>query len=243
MSAGKGHLSSCERVRKSFGDNLVLDGIDLTIDRGEVVVIAGPSGSGKSTMLRCINGLEGIDEGEVRFDGRSLAKAGKDVNRMRAEIGMVFQQFNLFAHKSVMHNLTMAPIEVKGLAQGRGARARRRLLERVGLDREGGRLPGRPVGRPAAARRDRPGAGHGAEAHALRRAHLGTRPGDDPGGARRHARPRARRHDHGRRHARDGLRARGRATGSSSSTTARSSSRRRRTSSSTRRRASARAIS
>ena len=101
-------------MRKSFGDNLVLDGIDLTIDRGEVVVIAGPSGSGKSTMLRCINGLEGIDEGDVRFDGRSLARAGKDVNRMRAQIGMVFQQFNLFAHRTVMENLTMAPVEVKG---------------------------------------------------------------------------------------------------------------------------------
>ena len=128
-----GHLVELERVRKSFGDNLVLDGIDLTIDRGEVVVIAGPSGSGKSTMLRCINGLEGIDEGDVRFDGTSLARAGKAVNRIRAEIGMVFQQFNLFAHRSVMDNLTMAPIEVKGLDKA-AARARaEKLLERVGL--------------------------------------------------------------------------------------------------------------
>ena len=133
MSAGKGHLVELEGVRKSFGDNVVLEGIDLTIDRGEVVVIAGPSGSGKSTMLRCINGLEGIDEGDVRFDGRSLAKAGRDVNRMRAEIGMVFQQFNLFAHKSVMENLTMAPIEVKGLGKAEARQRAQRLLERVGL--------------------------------------------------------------------------------------------------------------
>jgi glutamate transport system ATP-binding protein len=133
MSAGKGHLVELERVRKSFGDNVVLDGIDLTIDRGEVVVIAGPSGSGKSTMLRCINGLEGIDEGDVRFDGRSLAKAGRDVNRMRAEIGMVFQQFNLFAHKSVMENLTMAPIEVKGQTKTEAHQRAERLLQRVGL--------------------------------------------------------------------------------------------------------------
>ena len=125
MSAGKGHLVELERVRKSFGDNVVLDGIDLTIDRGEVVVIAGPSGSGKSTMLRCINGLEGIDEGDVRFEGRSLAKAGRDVNRMRAEIGMVFQQFNLFAHKSVMQNLSWRR------SRSRDSRRRRRATRPI----------------------------------------------------------------------------------------------------------------
>src|SRR3712207_4273500 len=111
------HLVELVEVRKSFGDNLVLDGIDLTIDRGEVIVIAGPSGSGKSTMLRCINGLEAIDSGDVRFDGQSLARAGREINRLRAEIGMVFQQFNLFAHKTVLQNLTMAPIEVKGVGK------------------------------------------------------------------------------------------------------------------------------
>jgi len=141
MSEGSAHLVELERVRKSFGDNLVLDSIDLTIDRGEVVVIAGPSGSGKSTMLRCINGLEGIDDGDVRFDGRSLARAGKDVNRIRAEIGMVFQQFNLFAHKTVMENLTMAPVEVLGL-KVRDARARaERLLKRVGLTEKADAYP------------------------------------------------------------------------------------------------------
>jgi glutamate transport system ATP-binding protein len=136
-----GHLVELERVRKSFGDNLVLDGIDLTIDRGEVVVIAGPSGSGKSTMLRCINGLEGIDDGDVRFDGRSLARVGKDVNRIRAEIGMVFQQFNLFAHRTVMDNLTMAPVEVKRLS-GREARdTAERLLARVGMTEKASAFP------------------------------------------------------------------------------------------------------
>jgi ABC-type polar amino acid transport system ATPase subunit len=144
MSEGtevNGHLVELESVRKSFGDNLVLDGIDLTIDRGEVVVIAGPSGSGKSTMLRCINGLEGIDSGDVRFGGRSLAGAGKAVNKMRAEIGMVFQSFNLFAHRSVIDNLTMAPIEVKGLDK-RSARERaERLLERVGLTEKADAFP------------------------------------------------------------------------------------------------------
>ena len=138
---GNGHLVELESVRKSFGDNLVLDGVDLTIDRGEVVVIAGPSGSGKSTMLRCINGLEGIDSGDVRFGGRSLAGAGKALNKIRAEIGMVFQSFNLFAHRSVIDNLTMAPVEVKGLDK-RAARERAdRLLERVGLTEKAEAFP------------------------------------------------------------------------------------------------------
>jgi ABC-type polar amino acid transport system ATPase subunit len=128
-----GRLVELLGVRKSFGDNLVLDGIDLTIDRGEVVVIAGPSGSGKSTMLRCINGLETVDEGEVRFDGESVTGAGRAINRLRAEIGMVFQQFNLFAHKTVMENVTIAPIQVKGLAKEKARERGMTLLERVGI--------------------------------------------------------------------------------------------------------------
>jgi ABC-type polar amino acid transport system ATPase subunit len=136
-----GRLVELLAVRKAFGDNVVLDGIDLTIDRGEVVVIAGPSGSGKSTMLRCINGLEGVDDGEVRFDGQSVSGAGKAVNRLRAEIGMVFQQFNLFAHKTVMQNVTLAPIQVKGLSR-EDARARaQKLLERVGIAEKSDALP------------------------------------------------------------------------------------------------------
>jgi ABC-type polar amino acid transport system ATPase subunit len=128
-------------VRKAFGDNVVLDRIDLTIDRGEVIVIAGPSGSGKSTMLRCINGLESVDGGEVRFDGESVSNAGKALNRLRAEIGMVFQQFNLFAHKTVMDNVTLAPIQVKGLSR-KDARARaQKLLERVGIAEKSDALP------------------------------------------------------------------------------------------------------
>jgi glutamate transport system ATP-binding protein len=134
-------LVELRTVRKSFGENVVLDGIDLTIGRGEVVVIAGPSGSGKSTMLRCINGLESVDEGEVRFDGRSVSGAGKAVAKLRSEIGMVFQQFNLFAHKTVMENVTLAPIEVKGLSKV-DARARgQKLLERVGISQKADAYP------------------------------------------------------------------------------------------------------
>ena len=127
------HLVEVEDVRKSFGDNVVLDGIDLDIDRGEAIVIAGPSGSGKSTLLRCINGLEEIDSGDIRFAGRSVPGAGKGVYGLRARIGMVFQQFNLFPHKTVLENITLAPIKVKGLSQDEARRLGRGLLERVGI--------------------------------------------------------------------------------------------------------------
>ena len=103
-------------VRKSFGDNLVLDAIDLAIAPGEAIVIAGPSGSGKSTLLRCMNGLEDVDSGVVRFDGKPVDPRSKSIRRMRADIGMVFQQFNLFPHKTVLANITLAPVKVKGVA-------------------------------------------------------------------------------------------------------------------------------
>jgi glutamate transport system ATP-binding protein len=136
-----GRLVELRGVRKSFGDNVVLDGIDLSVARGEAIVIAGPSGSGKSTMLRCINALEDVDAGEILFDGRSVTSAGKGINALRAEIGMVFQQFNLFAHKSVMENLTMAPIEVKGLDKAAAHERADRLLERVGLTEKADAFP------------------------------------------------------------------------------------------------------
>ena len=135
------HLVELRAVRKSFGDNVVLDGIDLAIGRGEVIVIAGPSGSGKSTMLRCINGLETVDEGEVRFDGKSVTGSGKALSRLRAEIGMVFQQFNLFAHKTVMQNVTMAPVEVKGLSKADALARGQKLLERVGISAKADAYP------------------------------------------------------------------------------------------------------
>jgi glutamate transport system ATP-binding protein len=134
-------LVELRSIRKSFGDNVVLDGIDLAIGRGEVVVIAGPSGSGKSTMLRCINGLETVDEGEVRFDGRSVSGAGKALAKLRSEIGMVFQQFNLFAHKTVMENVTLAPMEVKGLSKAAARERAQKLLERVGISAKADAYP------------------------------------------------------------------------------------------------------
>lgn len=126
-------LVELKNVNKSFGDNLVLSGINLNIDRGEAIVIAGPSGSGKSTMLRCMNGLETIDSGDIVFDGQSVSRAGKSIYGMRAEMGMVFQQFNLFPHKTVLENITLGPMEVKGLSKGKAREIAKRLLERVGI--------------------------------------------------------------------------------------------------------------
>ena len=128
-----GPMVVLEGVRKSFGDNLVLDDIDLEVAHGSAVVIAGPSGSGKSTILRCINGLEPIDEGEIRFDGRPVDAASREIYSIRAQIGMVFQQFNLFPHMTVLDNITLAPLEVEEAARREAEDRARRLLERVGI--------------------------------------------------------------------------------------------------------------
>ena len=126
-------LVTLDGVSKSFGENTVLSGIDLEIDRGAAVVIAGPSGSGKSTMLRCINGLEPIDEGEIRFGGARVEATGREIYAIRAQIGMVFQQFNLFPHMTVLQNITLAPLEVEGASRDQGRDRALALLERVGI--------------------------------------------------------------------------------------------------------------
>jgi ABC-type polar amino acid transport system ATPase subunit len=131
--AEPGHLVTLSEVRKSFGDNLVLDDINLEIDRGSAVVVAGPSGSGKSTMLRCINGLEQIDSGAIHFDGRRVESTGREIYDIRAQIGMVFQQFNLFPHMTVLQNITLAPHEVAGTDTAKAKERARELLERVGI--------------------------------------------------------------------------------------------------------------
>ncbi len=134
-------LVELDRVRKSFGDNVVLDGVDLTVERGSATVIAGPSGSGKSTMLRCINGLEPIDAGEVRFDGAPVDYSGKALSRLRAEIGVVFQQFNLFPHMTVLGNVVLGPVKGKGVAREEAVGRARELLERVGIPEKAGEYP------------------------------------------------------------------------------------------------------
>jgi arginine/lysine/histidine transport system ATP-binding protein len=120
-------------LRKSFGRLEVLKGIDAEIDQGEVVVIIGPSGSGKSTLLRCMNLLEAPTSGDVVFEGISLMDKGTDINAVRQKIGMVFQHFNLFPHKSVLENLTLAPIKLGRMSDADAKKAGLELLERVGL--------------------------------------------------------------------------------------------------------------
>ena len=105
------------KVNKTFGHNHVLRDIDLTVDRGEVVVVLGPSGSGKSTLCRCINRLERIDSGSITVDGEPLPEEGRELAKLRADVGMVFQQFNLFAHKTVLANVAMGPIHTRGVSR------------------------------------------------------------------------------------------------------------------------------
>jgi glutamate transport system ATP-binding protein len=134
-------LVELDQVKKSFGDNVVLDGVDLTVERGSAIVIAGPSGSGKSTMLRCVNGLEPVDSGEVRFDGTPVDYSGKALSRLRADIGMVFQQFNLFPHMTVLDNVVLGPVKSKGLSREEARERARRLLERVGIPEKADEYP------------------------------------------------------------------------------------------------------
>ena len=120
-------------LHKSFGKNDVLKGIDEHIKKGEVVVVIGPSGSGKSTFLRCLNLLEEPTSGEIVFEGNSITDKKVDINKIREKMGMVFQQFNLFPHKTVLENLTIAPIKVKGISKAEAEKKAFELLERVGL--------------------------------------------------------------------------------------------------------------
>ena len=120
-------------LHKSFGKNDVLKGINEHIKKGEVVVVIGPSGSGKSTFLRCLNLLEEPTSGEIVFEGNSITDKKVDINKIREQMGMVFQQFNLFPHKTVLENLTIAPIKVKGISKAEAEKKAFELLERVGL--------------------------------------------------------------------------------------------------------------
>ena len=122
-----------EGVRKSFGDNVVLDGIDLEVSAGQVLAVIGRSGSGKSTLLRCVNLLEPVDSGRVFLDGEEITRKGADRNAIRQRIGIVFQQFNLFPHLKVMDNLTLAARRVSRVPRKEANARARELLERVGL--------------------------------------------------------------------------------------------------------------
>ena len=120
-------------VRKRYGDVVALDGVSLDVDRGEVVCLIGPSGSGKSTLLRCLNALEALDSGTVAFEGRDIRAKADDARLVRRRMGMVFQNFELFPHLSVLRNLTIGPTTVLGLGMAEAEERARALLLRVGL--------------------------------------------------------------------------------------------------------------
>ncbi|MEU6489333.1 amino acid ABC transporter ATP-binding protein [Streptomyces sp. NPDC046984] len=128
-------------VNKWYGDLHVLQNIDLTVGKGEVVVVVGPSGSGKSTLCRTINRLETVQSGTIRLDGRPLPEEGRALARLRAEVGMVFQSFNLFAHKTVLQNVSLAPVKVRGRRRDQADTRSIELLDRVGLASHASKYP------------------------------------------------------------------------------------------------------
>jgi polar amino acid transport system ATP-binding protein len=130
-----------ERVRKSFGDNLVLDDIDLSVAPRETLVVIGPSGSGKSTLLRCINLLEPLDSGRIFLEGDEITRKGVKVSAIRQRVGMVFQQFNLFPHLKVIDNLTLAARRIRRIPKEEAERRALALLDRVGLSEKARQYP------------------------------------------------------------------------------------------------------
>lgn len=126
-------MINVRNLYKSFGKNEVLKDINETIKKGEVVVIIGPSGSGKSTFLRCLNLLEEPTSGVINFEGEDITNKNVDINKIREKMGMVFQQFNLFPHKTVMENLTIGPTKIKNISNGEAIKKGSELLEKVGL--------------------------------------------------------------------------------------------------------------
>ena len=128
-------------VNKSFGTHQALKDINLTVSKAEVVVVLGPSGSGKSTLCRAINRLESIDTGTIMVNGTAIPAEGKELARYRADVGMVFQSFNLFAHKTVLENVTLGPIHTRGLSSAQADEQARTLLDRVGVHNQADKLP------------------------------------------------------------------------------------------------------
>ncbi len=128
-------------VNKWFGEFHVLKNINETVEKGEVLVICGPSGSGKSTLVRCVNRLENVDRGEIVINGQDITDKTQDLNALRAKIGIVFQQFNLYPHLTVLENITLAPMKVKNMSRNEAEITALRLLERVGIGNQAHKFP------------------------------------------------------------------------------------------------------
>ena len=141
LTENQGPIIEMCHVDKHYGALHVLNDINLEVDKGEVVVLIGPSGSGKSTLCRTINRLETIDSGEIRFCGQPLPQEGKELAKLRAEIGMVFQSFNLFAHRTILDNVTMGPREVLKVPRKQAEEEAMELLRRVGVDSQAKKVP------------------------------------------------------------------------------------------------------
>jgi glutamate transport system ATP-binding protein len=139
-ASGQG-LVVLDGVNKWYGDLHVLQDINLSVQRGEVIVVIGPSGSGKSTLCRAINRLETIDKGTISLDGQPLPLEGKDLARLRAEVGMVFQSFNLFAHKTILQNVTLGPLKVRKKKKADAEKRAKELLDRVGVGHQADKYP------------------------------------------------------------------------------------------------------
>ncbi len=144
--ASRRDMIECVGVKKWFGDFQALGGIDLTVKEQEVMVVLGPSGSGKSTLIRCINRLEVHQEGTIVVDGIELTNDLRNIDKIRSEVGMVFQQFNLFPHLTVIDNITLAPIWVRKKSKVEALRVARELLERVGIPEQAEKFPGQLSG-------------------------------------------------------------------------------------------------
>ena len=141
MTTNSNVLIRVENLQKSFGDLHVLDGIDIEICKGDVVVVVGPSGSGKSTFLRCLNRLEESTGGSIYFEGEDITDPAVNINKHRQKMGMVFQQFNLFPHLTIMRNLTIGPMKLLGKSKDEAERRAQELLDRVGLGDRGNSYP------------------------------------------------------------------------------------------------------
>jgi len=142
MPADSGEpLVVIDQVNKHYGELHVLKNITTTINRGEVVVVIGPSGSGKSTLCRAINRLETIDEGTITIDGKVLPEEGAGLAKLRADVGMVFQSFNLFAHKTILENVTLGPRRVRKLSKSEADKHAMELLDRVGIGNQASKMP------------------------------------------------------------------------------------------------------